>query len=101
MPTRHPSNFAPIYTFSNFLIFFHWVFCFFHWVFSFFSQKKSNFDIVKLYNKKNYFKLDKLKLKTTAVGVNLDSLMVRFSFMRDCGSIPHRDSTVSTFFSIF
>ena len=22
--------------------------------------------------------------------------MVRFSFMRDCGSIPHRDSTVST-----
>ena len=108
MPTCHLSNFAPIYTFSKFLIFFHWVFCFFHWVFGFFSKKKSNFDIVKLYNKKTYlnnqtsfFKFDKLKLKTAAVGVNLDSLMVRFSFMRDCGLIPHQDSTVSTFFSIF
>ena len=40
-------------------------------------------------------------MKTAAVGVNLDSLMVRFSFVRDCGSIPHQDSTVSTFFSIF
>ena len=28
-------------------------------------------------------------MKTVAVGVNLHSLMVRFSFMRDCGSIPH------------
>ena len=37
----------------------------------------------------------KLKLKTAAAGVSLDSLMVRFSFMRDCGSIPHQDSTVS------
>ena len=108
MPYHHPSNFAPIYTFLNFLIFFHWVFGFFHWVFGFFSQKKSNFDIVKLDNIKSYlnnqtsiFKFHKLKLKTAAVGVNLHSLMVRFSFMRDCGSIPHGDSTVSTFFSIF
>ena len=93
-PPATPQTSLPIYTFSSFLIFFHWVFCFF-------SQKKSNFDIVKLYNKKIYFKFDKLKLKTAAVGVNLDSLMVRFSFMRDCGSIPHQDSTVSTFFSIF
>ena len=43
----------------------------------------------------------KLKLETAAVGVNLHSLMVRFSFMRDCGSIPHGDSTVSMFHSIF
>ena len=27
--------------------------------------------------------------------------MVRFSFMRDCGSIPHGDSTASTFSSNF
>ena len=33
-------------------------------------------------------------MKTATVGVNLDSLMVRFSFMRDCGSIPHGDSSV-------
>ena len=26
--------------------------------------------------------------------------MVRFSFVRDCGSIPHGDSTVSMFFSV-
>ena len=39
----------------------------------------------------------KLKLKNTAsAGVNLDGLMERFSFARDCGSIPHRDSTVSS-----
>ena len=56
----------------------------------FFNQGKSNF-------KTSFCKFDKLKLKTAAVGVNLDSLMVRFSFMRDCGSIPHEDSTVSTF----
>ena len=54
----------------------------------FFNQGKSNF-------KTSFCKFDKLKLKTAAVGVNLDSLMVRFSFMRDCGSITHRDSTVS------
>ena len=56
----------------------------------FFNQGKSNF-------KTSFCKFDKLKLKTAAVGVNLHSLMVRFSFMRDCGSIPHEDSTVSTF----
>ena len=32
------------------------------------------------------------------VRANLDSLMVRFSFTRDCGSIPHQDSTVSNCF---
>ena len=77
----------------------------------FFNQGKSNFRIVKLqyyilkeiylYNQTSISKFYKLKLKTAAVGVNLHSLMVRFSFMRDCGSIPHGDSTVSTFFSIF
>ena len=39
-------------------------------------------------------------MKTASVGVNLHGLMVRFSFARDCGSIPHGDSTVSMFFSI-
>ena len=44
--------------------------------------------------------LNNSKLETASVGVNLHSLMVRFSFVRDCGSIPHGDSTVSMFFSI-
>ena len=30
-------------------------------------------------------------MKTASAGVNLHSLMVRFSFVRDCGSIPHGD----------
>ena len=34
-------------------------------------------------------------MKTASAGVNLHSLMVRFSFARDCGSIPHEDSTDS------
>ena len=105
MPSHHPSNFAPIYTFLKFSIFFRGVFCNFHQVFLFFRQRKSNFDIVnnKIYlnNQASIYKFYKLKLKTAAVGVNLHSLMVRFSFMRDCGSIPHGDSTVSTFSSIF
>ena len=54
-----------------------------------------------LYNNNSIYKFYKLKLETPAVRVNLHSLMVRFSFMRDCGSIPHGDSTVSMFFSIF
>ena len=29
----------------------------------------------------------------TYVGVNLYSLVGRHSFMRDCGSIPHKDPT--------
>ena len=29
-------------------------------------------------------------------GVNLYSLMERHSFMRDCGSIPHKDPTIET-----
>ena len=56
---------------------------------------------IYLNNQTSISKFHKLKLETAAVGVNLHSLMVRFSFMRDCGSIPHGDSTVSTFFSIF
>ena len=35
--------------------------------------------------------------KTTSDRANLDSLMVRFSLARDCGSIPHQDSTDSMF----
>ena len=46
------------------------------------------------------FKLTQFKLKTASVGVNLHSLMVRFSFARDCGSIPHGDSTVSVFVKV-
>ena len=33
-----------------------------------------------------------------ALRAHLDSLMVRFSFTRDCGSIPHQDLTVSNCF---
>ena len=45
-------------------------------------------------------KFNILKLKTATARVNLHSLMVRFSFVRDCGSIPHGDSTVSMFLAI-
>ena len=38
-----------------------------------------------------------LKLKTALARVNLHGLMVRFSFARDCGSIPHGDSTKHVF----
>ena len=63
------------------------------------SYKKS----VSLQNWVFKIKLPLLKTKfsTASVRVNLDSLMVRFSSARDCGSIPHQDSTVSMFFCSF
>ena len=53
-------------------------------------------------NQKNYItkNFNLLKLETASARVNLHGLMVRFSFARDCGSIPHEDSTGSMFFSI-
>ena len=61
--------------------------------FCFFGKSKQKFKISFCFftNAKN----TKI-IKTASVGVNLDGLMVRFSFARDCGSIPHRDSTVSS-----
>ena len=59
------------------------------------------FKEIYLYNQTSIYKFFKLKLETAAVRANLHSLMVRFSFMRDCGSIPHGDSTASTFSSNF
>ena len=70
-----------------------------HW-----HSKTSQYYIFKeiyLYNRTSIYKFHKLKLETAAVRLNLHSLMVRFSFMRDCGSIPHGDSAASTFSSNF
>ena len=112
--THHrPPNFAPIYTFFEvtwpFLVtFLHssigkiWLFQprkIKHW-----HSKTSQYYIFKeiyLYNRTSIYKFHKLKLETAAVRLNLHSLMVRFSFMRDCGSIPHGDSAASTFSSNF
>ena len=112
--THHrPRNFAPIYTFLEVT-----------WPFLVTSphssigkiglfqsrkikhrhSKTSQYYIFKeiyLYNQTSIYKFHKLKLETAAVRVNLHSLMVRFSFMRDCGSIRHGDSTASTFSSNF
>ena len=112
---HHPPSFTSIYTFFEVT----WPFLVTSphstvgkiWLFS--SSKIKHWHIKTLkyyifkefyfYNHTSIYKFHKLKLKleTAAVRVNLHSLMVRFSFMRDCGSIPHGDSTVSTFFSIF
>ena len=110
---HHPPSFAFIYTFLEVT----WPFLVTSphstvgkiWLFSsskikHWHIKTSKYYIFKefyLYNHTSIYKFHKLKLETAAVRVNLHSLMVRFSFMRDCGSIPHGDSTVSTFFSIF
>ena len=113
VPTTAPPNFAPIYTFFEVT----WPFLVTsphtsigkiglfqsrkikHW-----HSKTSQYYIFKeiyLYNQTSIYKFHKLKLETAAVRANLHSLMVRFSFMRDCGSILHGDSTVSTFSSNF
>ena len=105
--TNHrPPNFAPIYTFlvtyPHLSIGKIWLFKsrkIKHW-----HSKTSQYYFFKeiyLYNQTSIYKFYKLKLETAAVRANLHSLMVRFSFMRDCGSIPHGDSTASTFSSNF
>ena len=69
--------------------------------FCFFAKLKLELKL-KLNQKKYKIKnFNLLKLKNASARVNLYGLMVRFSFARDCGSIPHKDSTVSMFFIIF
>ena len=115
VPATTPPSFTSIYTFFEVT----WPFLVTSphstvgkiWLFSSSKIKHWHIETLKyyifkefyFYNHTSIYKFHKLKLKleTAAVRVNLHSLMVRFSFMRDCGSIPHGDSTVSTFFSIF